>query len=345
MAPPGGLVPPSIASIPATLGSVSGDSIAVELARTLLTLGIADPRDWAASGRTANAFVDATFARLFARHGGKDIERVFALGGRIGLEVDEYHRHRDVVDRPDGDHLCYLTIYPHSAAYVQLGPTLDALEAFQPRLGATFYHALMHALWRLGRPFGYADACDYRDMVIDSVDPDELAEYEIPDPSSSRRPAYTGAPYRDTASITRAFGGHRAIHERRWVDAALALKRRADALPKLCPDDCYDRFAIDGEPIPFVLLVNTQGDSIDACFDAQADGWAQCDGPPMVLAEFRATDHQAVATVVRTYTDYLDVLRDASALLQMLPGNTYQPVDQRSRRRQAENTSHGQVYG
>ncbi len=78
--------------------------------------------------------------------------------------------------------------------------------------------------------------------------------------------------------------------------------------------------------------MNTEGDGIQACFDAQSEHWGEYTGAPMFLAEFKPGERRKVAQVVAAYTDTLDILHGVSALLKVLPGADYTPRTERDDR-------------
>ncbi len=328
MAPSGGLVQPSLEGVATSYQVVSGDGAAVSLTRTLLSLGIAKAADWGRCDKSANTFVDRTFGHLFDSHGGAAISEVFGLSGSLSFSMTDVSTMKEHTSKlPVTDRPCYLSVYPVTAAFVELGPTLDRFEKIDPRLAATFYHTLMEVLYRVGRPFGYMDACEYRELMMEGIDPEDTEEYEIPDPSSCLRPAYTAKPYKAAqakAALLRCNDREAAG----WLKTALAIPvGRHKSFVGIGPEDYQDEF--EGESVPFALLVNTEGDGIQACFDAQSQYWGETMGAPMFLAEFSPGDRRKVAQVVAAYTATLDILHGVSALLKVLPGADYAPRAER----------------
>ena len=324
MAPAGGLVAPSLEGVVTEYVAMTGDGLAVALARTLLEIGVGHAADWTACGRTANVFVQATFARLYAEHGGARIRQVFDIFGSIGRDPDGYVRPRSLTDSLTAD-TCHITAFPGSAAPIVLGPTLDRIERVSGKLAATFYSLLTDVLCRIGRPFGYHDAEGYLEMLRDGIDPEEADQYEYPDVESCARPAFTEQPYRSPRQITRALARCDDTEVTAWVRQAMALA----ALPHIgervgSPDDLDEYY--DGEPVPFVLLATREGDAIYACFDHQCQYWGETSGLPMFSASFTVTDHDAVRRAVAGYTRWLDLLDGASAFLATLPGNDFSPA-------------------
>jgi hypothetical protein len=77
-----------------------------------------------------------------------------------------------------------VTIECSGSGYFKIGPALDALEAEAEGLGAAFYWALTHALYRVMRIYNHDDALMYEERMREYADQDEeenRGQYEFPE--------------------------------------------------------------------------------------------------------------------------------------------------------------------
>ena len=77
-----------------------------------------------------------------------------------------------------------VTIECSGAGYLKIGPAIDALEAEAEGLGAAFYWALTHALYRVMRIYNHDDALMYEERMREYADQDDeenSGQYEFPE--------------------------------------------------------------------------------------------------------------------------------------------------------------------
>src|ERR1035438_8445342 len=77
-----------------------------------------------------------------------------------------------------------VTIECGGSGYLKMGPAIDALEAEAEGLGAAFYWALTHALYRVMRIYNHDDALMYEERMRDYASEDEeenRGQYEFPE--------------------------------------------------------------------------------------------------------------------------------------------------------------------
>ncbi len=175
------LLIPCLDQVPLEYHFHAGERAAVQLARVLLELNIADPGDWQQARRDPTEYVQATLTRWIDLHGGKAIRRRFCLRLMLSEVVDEYLDGAE--PDPDGRRL-YLFLHPDSAAYAVVGPTLELLEPEHPRLPVTFYRLFTGALGRWARIYDFRDAEDRVQMLRDWAEGEE-DQYEIADVAGS----------------------------------------------------------------------------------------------------------------------------------------------------------------
>jgi hypothetical protein len=77
-----------------------------------------------------------------------------------------------------------VTVECGGAGYLKIGPAIDALEAEAEGLGAAYYWALTHALYRVMRIYNHDDAFMYEERMRDYAAEDEeenRGQYEFPE--------------------------------------------------------------------------------------------------------------------------------------------------------------------
>ena len=182
MAQGAGLLP-RLAGMPPIHRVVADDRLAVMLAKSLVELDIAIPRDWTRAEGDPTSFTRLTLERWIKAHGGPAIRRRFLLVASISDTPCEWAERDE--SKPDQ---LFLTVEPSEASCgcVTFGPTLELLEKAHPQLPATFFNLFVGALNRYIRTYDYRDAEERAETLREwAAQEDDADQYEIPDVQAS----------------------------------------------------------------------------------------------------------------------------------------------------------------
>ena len=254
---------PRLDRVPVEHSLSAGDEPSVALAKTLLKLDIAVPKDWEKAKNDPTAYIALTLARWIARHGVEAIKRRFDLTTAVTSLLNEY------TDRdPENPNLLYLTVDAGSSGYVVFSPALELLEKSHPQLPATFYHLFAKALNKWIRVYDYHEAQERVLMLREWIEgePDE-DQYEIPDVAGCIPSCMKARPL-----------GHRSLREVRsrvkgrdaktFLEGAIELARISEQAkrPELT-DEMREEMGDMNPPLPGLLAVFKSEDAIEGCFD------------------------------------------------------------------------------
>src|SRR5437667_8769811 len=216
--------------------------------------------------------------------GGRTIRRRFNLRLTLSDLVDEYAEAAE--QGPDG-HRLYFTLHPDSAAYVVAGATLELLEREHGRLPATFYHVFTGALNKWLRIYDYRDAEDRVEMLREWAEGDE-EQYEIADVAGSVPDCMKRQPL--SLESLRRLGAEAGSREARAVIAAsLELHRASERVERPeFTDEVGEQLAGCNPPLPGVLVVFVQNDSVEGQFDDESQSFIGCTPEPNLVIPLNA---------------------------------------------------------
>ncbi len=316
---------PCLEGVPAEYRYSLGDSALIALARTLVELDLAAPGDWGSANRDAGALVLITLDRWIATHGGDSIRRRFDLYVTLSSYLDEYSDKNE--ENPDGSHL-FLTVDPGRCGFVVLGPTLELLERAHPGLPATFYDLFASALNRCVRVYDYRDAEDRVAMLREWIEGDaDEDQYEIPDVEGCI-----------PACIRRRPIGRRRLRRIRpcikekqvegLLDAVLELADVSErtSRPQLT-DEMREELCDTNPPLPSLLAVFAEGDSIEAHFDEEGQTMMEATPEPSVIIPLNAHQPESVRQAFRTFAALCETLAAASRVIDLMPGNEHWVIE------------------
>ena len=309
---------PRLLGVPAEYLYSAGDSALIALARTLVELDLAAPEDWKSAQRDPGAYVLRTIERGIAVHGGDAIRRRFDVYVTLSSYLDECSDKNE--ENPDGSRL-YLTVDPDRCGFVVLGPTLELLEKVHPQLPATFYCLFTRALNTWVRVYDYLDAQErvamLREWIEGEADEDQ---YEIPDvegciPACMRRRPLSRTRMQELrAQVVKTEVGT-------LLDAVLDLVRVSERAtrPELT-DEMREELCDTNPPLPSLLMVFAESDSVEACFDEEGQTMMEVMPEPSVIIPFSANQPESVRQAFRTVGVVCDTLAAASRVMDLMPG-------------------------
>jgi hypothetical protein len=318
MAQGAGLLP-RLVGIPPIHRMVADDRLAVMLAKSLVELDIAVPGDWKKAECDPTSFLRLTLERWIKAHGGSAIRHRFLLVAGISDTPCEWAERDET--KPNQ---LFLTIEPSEASCgcVTFGPTLQLLEKVHPQLSVTFFNLFVGALNRWTRVYDYRDAEERADALREwaAQEPD-ANQYEIPDvqgviPSCMR---HTPLDERELAHLKDKIDHPLAT---KLVGAAIDLERvSAQAKRPEVSEDIGQQLSDCNPPLPCLLAIFTEADSVAACFDEEAQGMLEVTPEPNLIIPFDPTLTQSVRGAFHVFGVASETIAAASRLIDLMPGN------------------------
>jgi len=319
MAQGSGLVIPGLDAVPLVHRLVADDRLAVMLAKALLELDIAVPGDWKKAERDPTTFIRITLERWIHRHGGPAIRQRFLLSAAISNSPSDWAEREEA--KPNQ---LFLVVEPSEAtcSCASFGPTLKLLESVHPRLPATFFHLFVGALNQWIRAYDYRDAEERAEMLREwaAQEPD-VDQYEFPDVEGAI-PACMRQAALDEGEIAQLKDKINDPLATKLVDALLALDRMsAQAERPEIDDSIRERLSDCNPPLPCLLAVFAEGDSIAGCFDEEAQGMMEVEPEPNIIIPFDPTDMASVQRTFHTFGVACQTIAAASRVIDLMPGN------------------------
>ena len=313
------LLIPTLDRVPLEYHLSGGDASSIRLARTLVELELAAPKDWETAKRDPAAYVLLTLERWIAAHGGDAIKRRFDLYVMLTDYLDEYSSEHE----PDGaGRQLYLIVNPDSAAFVVLGQTLELLEKADPRLPATFYCLFAAALNRWVRLYDFHDAEERVAMLREWLEGEPDAdEYEMPDVEGSIPGCMKQRPFgrRKLKALSRRIRGQQAKALLKGALELAAISERAKRSE--LTDEMREILCDSNPPLPTLLAVFAESDGIEACFDEEQQTALECLPESNVIIPFNAHESMSVQQAFHSLGVLCHTLATASRLIDFMPGN------------------------
>jgi len=318
MAQGAGLLP-QLAGIPPIHRMVADDRLAVMLAKSLVELDIAIPGDWKRAEGDPTSFTRLTLERLIKLHGGRAIRRRFMLVASIGDTPCEWAERDE--SRPNR---LFLIVEPSEASCgcATFGPTLELLGKVHPQLPATFFNLFVGGLNRWIRVYDHRDAEERAETLREwAAQEGEADQYEIPDvqasiPACMRQAALNEV---ELACLKARINDPLSA---KLVEAAINLDRvSAQAKRPEIDDDIGEQLSDCNPPLPCLLALFTEGDSVGAAFDAEADGMLEVTPEPNLIIPFDPASTDSVHDAFHVLGVACETIAVASKLIDLMPGN------------------------
>jgi len=319
MAQGGSLLLPRLAAVPLIHRVVADDRLSVMVAKSLVALDIAVPGDWKRAECDPTSFIRLTLERWIKVHGDSAIRRRFLLVATISDTPCEW------TDRDESKpNQLFLIVEPSEASCgcVTFGPTLELLEKVHPHLPATFFHLFVGALNRWTRVYDFRDAEEraetLREWAAQEADADQ---YEIPDVQASIPPCLrqTALDENELAHLKDKINDPLAT---KLVEAALALGRvSAQAERPELSEDIGQQLSDCNPPLPCLLALFAEGDSVAAAFDEEAQGMLEVTPEPNLIIPFDPTNSEAIRDAFHVFGVACGTIAAAGRLIDLMPGN------------------------
>jgi hypothetical protein len=314
-----GLLIPRLAGIPLIHRVVADDRLAVMLAKAVVELNIAVPRDWKRAEGDPTSFTRLTLERWIKTHGGQAIRRRLLLVATISDTPCEWTERDE--SKPNQ---LFLIVEPSEASCgcVTFGPTLQLLEKVHPRLPVTFYNLFVGALNCWIRTYDFRDAEERAETLREwaSQEPD-ADQYEIPDVQGSI-PACMRQAALDQVELARLNDKINDPLATKLVEAALALDHvSAQAKRPDLGDDIGQQLSDCNPPLPCLLALFAEGDPVAAAFDEEAQGMLEVTPEPNLIIPFDPANTESVRDAFQVFGVACETIAAASRLIDLMPGN------------------------
>jgi hypothetical protein len=298
---------------------VADDRLAVMLAMALLEMDIAVPRDWQKAEHDPTSFLRITLERWIHTHGGPAIRHRFLLSAVISNSPSEWAERDE-----SGPNQLFLIVEPSEATCgcATFGPTLQLLESIHPQLPATFFHLFVGAVNHLIRIYDYRDAEERAETLREwaAQEPD-ADQYELPDVAGSIPPCMRQAAL-DEGELAHLMVKINDPLAMKLVNAVLALDHLSAQVKRPEIDDSIREGLSDcNPPLPCLLAVFAEGDSIAGCFDEEAQGMMEVEPEPNIIISFDPTDTESVQRTFHTFGVACQTIAAASHVIDLMPGN------------------------
>jgi hypothetical protein len=313
------LLLPRLAGVPLIHRVVADDRMAVMLAKALAELDIAVPVDWKKAECDPTSFTRFTLERWIRAHGGSAIRRRFLLVASISDAPCDWAERDE--SKPNQ---LFLIVEPSEASCgcVTFGPTLELLEKVHPHLPATFFHLFVGAFNRWTRVYDFRDAEERAETLREwaAQEPD-ADQYEIPDVQGSLPPCMrqTALDEGELAHLKDKISDPFAM---KLVEAVLSLERLSARAKRPELDDAIGQQLSDCNlPLPCLLAIFAEADSVAACFDEDAQGMLEVTPEPNLIIPFDPTETESVREAFHVFGVACEAIAAASRLIDLMPGN------------------------
>jgi hypothetical protein len=319
MAQGSGLLLPRLTGVPVIHRVVADDRLAVIVAKSLVELDIGVPGDWKKAECDPTSFTRLTLERSIKAHGGSAIRRRFTLVAAISDTPCEWAERDET--KPNQ---LFLTVEPSEAscACVTFGPTLQLLENIHPQLPATFFHLFVGALNGWIRIYDHRDAEERAETLREwAAQEHDADQYEIPDVQASIPPCMRQAALSE--------GELAQLQERitdplakKLVDAVITLDHiSAQANRPELGEGISQQLSDCNPPLPCLLALFAEGDSIEACFNEEADGMLEVTPEPNLIIPFDPANTESVRDAFHVFGVACETIAAASRVIDLMPGN------------------------
>jgi len=291
---------PSLADVRTEYSHEANAELVYELCAALARVGLGTAETWKQSGGNALAFAQ------HAMMSGIGAER----GDLLQRNVDYHLEVSDVLGRAGSDdaleagHLA-VTVECGGSGYLKIGPAIDALETEAEGLGAAFYWALTHALYRVMRIYNHDDALMYEERMREYADQDDeesSGQHEFPDvekalPECIRKTLKHECrdwKMRDSELLRRFSTGSYA----NWIERLRRIQRLSRLRLKQSRD-YIEAGQFDEPPLPSLLVSFKDRDAITACFDEEGQYMMEGTAEPTLCVAFSPRKPDEVRRALR----------------------------------------------
>jgi hypothetical protein len=202
-----------------------------------------------------------------------------------------------------------LVIECSGSGYLKVGPAIEALEAEAAGLGAAFYWALIHSIYRVMRIYDHTDALQYEEGMHEMVESDgEESQYEFPHVKDAipecvqKSMEAEHAEQRGTSR--RLLASARGGKYSHWIARLRRMERLARV--KVKHDRGWrDEHWYDNIPLPSLMIAFRDHDAVTACFDEEGQYMLEGSSEPTLLVRFDPRDPTEVGECLRAVARFV----------------------------------------
>jgi len=314
LAPATALSLPSLTGVPPSYEYYDGDARLFAFLRRLAELGIAStaPAEIEKLRTSPLAYAEASLASWVNARGGDTIDGNINYSLAIQTEAEEMFANTTMKDS------LMITVEAGCCGYMVAGAALDALEANAKGLGRAFYRVLDTSLAKWMRIYDLSDARYYVDGMKQMAEGDDEAEnYEFPDveaaiPEFLRDTASPGPVQEHNLSLLRKHQKDSKIGG--WISRLFEIHRLAQLPAAGNVRELLGAY-YDQACMPSLLIVFHKQDTIEGCFDEEAQQWPEGSSEPCFAAAFNPADTSQTASAFESLATFLRINRELCLLI------------------------------
>jgi hypothetical protein len=209
-----------------------------------------------------------------------------------------------------------ITVAAEQCGYMVAGPALDSLQSEAKGLGVAFYRVLSASLAKWLRVYDYTDARNCEDgmkQMLEMDDERSREQYEIPDVEAAIPASLRKARLKVARSDLPLLRKHQTGRFGGWIRRLLEIHRLAQ-LPaagdvRETMSSYYDQCCL-----PSLLIVFNKNDTIEGCFDDDAQCWPEASSEPCLAVAFDPADAGQTAAALRSLETFLHLNRELCLL-------------------------------
>jgi len=297
---------PSLAGVRPEYSHEVNAELLYELCAALVHEGLGTAETWKQSGGNA-----LSFAQRAMRSGiGSEHDDLLQRNVEYHLEIS------DSIGRAGGDAVLEngqlaITIECGGSGYFKIGPAIDALEAEADGLGAAFYWAFTHALYRVMRIYNHDDALMYEERMreyADQDDEEDRGQYEFPEvkkslPECIRKTLIRGST-NWRSQDRKLLDEFRHGRYGSWFERLRRIQKLS-RLPLKQSNDYIEAGCYDDPPLPSLLITFKENDAITACFDEECQYMLEGSPEPTLCVVFSPRKPEEVRHALRVVSRFV----------------------------------------
>jgi hypothetical protein len=312
LAPAAALSLPSLAGVLSSYEHYDGDARLFAFLRRLAELGIAStaPAEIERLRTSPLAYVQSSLDSWITAQGGDTID------GNIEYFLDISVTQDGQLRGADTQQPLLITVAAEQCGYMVAGPALAALQSEAKGLGVAFYRVLSTSLAKWVRVYDYTDARNCEDGMkqMREMDDEQIRErYEIPDVEAAIPAFLRKARLKVARSDLPLLRKHQGGKFGGWIHRLLEIHRLAQ-LPAAGDVREIMSSYYDQSCLPSLLVVFNKNDTIEGCFDDEAQCWPEASSEPCLAVAFDPADAGQTAAAMRSLETFLHLNRELCLL-------------------------------
>ena len=314
LAPAAALSLPSLAGIPFSYEHSDGDARLFAFLRRLAELGIAGTAPTAIEKlRTSPlAYAQSSLDAWVKAQGGEMIDSNIEYYLEISVTQDVQ------LAQTNAQQPLLITVAAEQCGYMVAGPALDSLQSEAKGLGVAFYRVLSASLAKWLRVYDYTDARNCEDgmkQMLEMDDERSREQYEIPDVEAAIPTFLRKARLKVARSDLPLLRKHQSGKYGGWIRRLLDIHRLAQ-LPAAGDVREIMSSYYDQSCLPSLLVVFNKNDTIEGCFDDEAQCWPEASSEPCLAVAFDPADAGQTAGALRSLETFLHLNRELCLLIE-----------------------------